>query len=426
MKFWLTVCFGIIVISAFSTALVIWNPDTFKGGNKGPTVKKPIPRNPDEKPPEIQVDQILIDLPDVKQFTSGETRFPVKNVGEGELNLRLGSKSCTCAAVRLEKDGKVLSRFAKTKEMEDRQKTLHPEQDPKKRDHISEAVDGQGNVNPSAIITLKTGESADYVIEWDTKDQVGIKQIGGDIFTNDPNKKNVSFDVRLHVQASLMMNPTHVNFGQLRENQLREETLSIYSPTREDLQVEFLSSTNPSISATLRPMTDEEKERKKAKSGFEVTVTANGKLPFGDLQQKLQFKTNIEGQKELVVLVTGFVDGLIEVHPDKARFDLIRGPGNHSKKLSISTRGLPPEETLSVDEKRIHFLDVDGKTIQADFIGATIRRHEDSKQLWILEVFVKPDRPQGKFQGFVPVFDSKGEIQLNVAFEGTVADSEAK
>ena len=102
MKFWITVCFGIILISALSTALVIWNPDKFKARSPSAvTNKRPIPREPSEKPPTMEVDNVLVDIPNVKQFTSGETRFPIRNTGEGDLNLRLGSKSCTCAAVRL-------------------------------------------------------------------------------------------------------------------------------------------------------------------------------------------------------------------------------------------------------------------------------------------------------------------------------------
>ena len=417
MKFWITVCFGIILISALSTALVIWNPDKFKGRSAAAaTNKRPIPLKPTEKPPMIEVDKVLVDLLNVKQFESGETRFPIRNTGEGDLNLRLGSKSCTCAAVRLEKDGKVLSRFAKTKEMEDREKTPHPEKDPKKRDHISDAVDGQGNILPAAIVTLKKGETCDYVIEWDTKDQVGIKQIGGDVFTNDPDKKSVTFDVRLHVAAELLLEPAYVNFGQLREDQLREESLNIFSPTHDDLKVEFLSSSNPAITATLTPMTDEQKAKHQAKSGWVANVKANGKLPFGDLQEKLLFSTNLEGQKELQVAVTGIVDGLFEVHPGKVIFGLVKGEGDHAKKVSIASRGLAADETLAVDEKGI----------QPDFIGATIRRHEDSKQVWMLEVFVKPQRPHGKFHGSVPIIDSKGERLLEIAVEGTIVEGGSK
>lgn len=411
MRFWITTIVGIFVISGLSAALYIWNPETFTSTTK---VYRPerLDAFTGQNLPRLEFDQQLIDVPDVSQFTTGETRFPVRNEGESELHLRLGSKSCTCAAIRLEKDGKVLARFAKAKELEDAAKQKEKEENPAERDKITDAVLGEGNVNPTSVVALKPGEKADFVIEWDTKDTTGTKQIGGEIFSNDPRseRRSVMFDVRLAVIPELLLKPQYFSFGQLRDDQKREESLAIFSMANDDLQVEVLSSSHPALSVDLRPMTEEEKKSYQAKSGFVATATVLGKLPVGDFNERVMIKTNVREQAELSLSAMGIVDGLFEVHPGRVDFGTIPHQNEHKQKVSISSRGLPEGEILAVDEKNI----------SPDFVRASIRRHEDSQQVWILDIVAQPTGGVGKFHGVVPIVNSKGEELIRVAITGTL------
>jgi hypothetical protein len=412
MRFWITAFVGIVFISGMSTAMYLWNPETFAYRPDSEYRPKPLDPYAGQKVPRFEFDRQLDVVENVAQLTQGVSTFKLRNDGEVELQLRLGTKSCTCTAVRIDKNGQTLTRFAKTKELEDLEKQKERENDPTQKETPSEAVEGQGNVNPTTVVTLAPGETADFVFEWDSKDKVGLKQIGGSVFSNDPraDRKEVHFDVRLNIVPEILLDPGYVSFGQLRENQLREETLHIHSPIHSDLKVEYLSASHPSLTAELRPLTDEEKTRLKAKSGWAATVRVNGKLPIGDFSEKLQFRTSIKQHPELTVLAAGMVDGLIEVHPGKVDFGVVTGLGKASTRtVSISTRGLPPEETLAVDEKGI----------KPEFIRASLRRHPDSQQVWILEMSVDPSGPAGKFQGYVPILDSKGEVRVSVALRGT-------
>ncbi len=424
MRFWISAIVGIIILSGLSTALFIWNPDQFTV--RPPNAFKPKPIDPfvGQKLPKLEFDTKRIDVPNVQQMTSGESVFHLRNEGESELQLRLGSKSCTCMAIRIDKGGKTYTRFAKAKQLEDIEKQRAREKDPNQKDKISEAVEGQGNIDPASVVVLAPGEEADFIIEWDSKDTVGVKQIGADVFSNDPrpDRKSVNFDVQLNIVPELLFDPGYLSFGQLRENQKREESLKIFSMVHEDLTVEYTSSSHPAISAVVRPMTDEEKSDKKAKAGYVVTVTIDGKLPVGDMNEKAMFKTNLKQQPIIPITVAGMVDGNFEVNPGNVNFGVVTSSGNNLKKVFISARALPPEESLLVDTSKVTVA-VDGKPIANDFIGVTIGRHPDSKQLWELDVTAKPSASVGKFHGHISITDSKGEPLLTVSFEGVLSGS---
>ncbi|MBY0587327.1 hypothetical protein K2X85_09140 [bacterium] len=422
MRFWISAIVGIVLLSGVSTALFLWNPDQFT--YRSPKDYKPQPLDPflGQKIPKFEFDTKRIEVPNVQQLTSGESVFHLRNEGESELQLRLGSKSCTCMAIRIDKEGKTYSRFAKIKQLENIEKQREREKDPTQKDKITEAVEGQGNINPASVVTLAPGETADFVIEWDSKDTVGVKQIGADVFSNDPrpDRKSVNFDVALNIVPELLTEPSYLSFGQLRENQKREETLKVFSMVHEDLTVDYVQSSHPSVSATIRPMNADEKEKSKAKSGFIATVTVDGRLPVGDMNERVMFKTNLKQNPELPIIVAGMVNGLIEVSPSPLTFGIVTGGKEVTKQVYISARGLDPQETLSADEKNIQ-LRVDEKVLPPDFVQAKVGRHQDSQQLWVVDVTIKPGSVVGKFHAFIPILDSKGEARVNVTAEGVLS-----
>jgi hypothetical protein len=424
MRFWISAIVGIVLLSGMSTALFLWNPDQFTYRPPKPYKAEPLDPFVGQKIPKFEFDKKRIDVPNVQQLTSGESVFPIRNEGESELQLRLGSKSCTCMAIRLDKGGKTYSRFAKIKQLESIEKQREREKDPTQKDKISEAVEGQGNVNPAGVVTLAPGESAEFVIEWDSKDAVGVKQIGADVFSNDPrpDRKSVNFDVQLNIVPELITEPGYLSFGQLREDQKREESMKIFSMVHENLTVEYVQSSHPSVSASVRPMTEEEKVASKAKSGYMVTVAVDGRLPVGDMSERVMFKTNLPQNPDLPVMVAGMVNGLIEVSPSPLSFGVVTGGKDVTKQVYISARGLDPAENLTVDEKNIQ-LRVDEKELPADFVQAKVGRHQDSQQLWVVDVTIRPGAAVGRFHAFLPILDSKGEVRVNVTAEGVFSGS---
>lgn len=414
MRFWLTACVGIVVISGFSSAVYVYYPEAFGFGKAEPlvptTAESPVAK---DKLPLLEFDRQKEEIDKVPQFQEGTTVYHLRNDGQGDLLMELGSKSCGCAAIRIDKGGKTLTRFAKSRELEDAQKKLEEN----RKEKVSEAVEGMGNIDPGGKVTLGPGESADFVIEWDTKDYVGVKTVTGTLLTTDArsDRREVEFVVRLNVLPELVVDPVSFSFGQLRDGQERQESVRMYSLRKEDLSIEFLSATSPAITVAVRPMNEQELSATKAKSGFVATATVKGRLPVGDYAETVIFGTNLPQQKERRVGLTGFVNGDIEVHPGRVYFETVSQAGGATKRVSISAPVLGKNESLRIDEKRIQV------EPNEDIVGVTIARQEEFSQVWTVQLFIKPSKHVGRFKAWVPIVDSQGQERVTIFAEGNLA-----
>jgi hypothetical protein len=414
MRFWITLTLGIVLISAFGSAAYVYFPEAFGYGKaESAFVRSSVSPVSSQKLPLFEYDRVRDDVDKVRQFTQGSSVFHLRNDGEGDLQLHLGSKSCSCAAIRLDKDGQTLLRFAATKEVEDLEKA----QQENRRDRAADAVEGRGNVNPTGKIVLRPGEQADFVVEWDAQDFVGVKTVTGAVLSSDPRseRREVEFVVRLNVYPELIVEPSLFSFGQLRDGQERQESIAVYSLVHEDLSVEFESATSSAVTVDVRPMTEEEKTASKAKSGFIATATVKGRLPVGDYSETVVFRTNLPQQAQRRVSVSGFVNGEIEVHPGRIDFRTASQAGGAKQRVSISAPALAEGETLVLDEKRIQ------TEPEADVVGATLSRHEEYPQVWLAEVFIKPTKHVGPFKAWIPIADSKGQDRVTILVEGNLA-----
>lgn len=414
MRFWLTLTAGIALISAFGSAAFVYFPEAFGYGKaESAFVRTSVSPVLSHKLPLFEYDRTRDDVDKVRQFTQGTSVFHLRNDGEGDLQLHLGSKSCSCAAIRLDKDGQTLLRFAKTKEEED----AAQRQEENRRDHAADAVEGEGNLNPTGKIVLRPGEHADFVVEWDAQDFVGVKTVTGNVLSSDPRseRREVEFVVRLNVYPELIVEPSLFSFGQLRDGQERQESISVYSLVHDDLAVEFESATSSAVTVDVRPMSEEERSASKAKSGFIATATVKGRLPVGDYSETVVFRTNLPQQAQRRVSVSGFVNGEIEVHPGRIDFRTVSQAGGAKQRVSISAPVLGEGETLHLDEKRIQ------TEPEGEFIGATLARHDEYPQVWLAEIFVKPTKHVGRFKAWIPIADSNGRDRVTILVEGNLA-----
>lgn len=429
MKFWITVSVGIVVISAVGSATYVLYPGAFGMGSPPPIYAKPIETtSAPEESPQFEADRLIDRIASVRQGDAGDSRFVIRNDGKGDLELKLGSKNCSCTAIRIDKlvgsQKTTLTRFAKTKKLEDREKNKQLGTD---RDKIEDAEEGAGNINPTGKVVLKPGETADFVMEWSTADDIVVdkvvhKRIEGEVLTNDPRREKtlVMFVVELDILPELVINPGYFNFGKLLDDEEHEYSLQIYSVIHDDLHVDLDPSSTSEVQVQLRPMTTEEKQKVDARSGYVATaVLRRNELAAdteGNYHGLVKFKTNLEKIPERAVSVTALVYAPIVVDPGRIGFEQASQNGTKPKTVEITAAGLGEAEALAVDENRIRV-----EVGEQGMIQASIRRR--SPTTWRLEIGLKPTRHVGAFRAWVPVMDSKGQTRATVLVDGVVQGS---
>lgn len=429
MKFWITVCVGIVLISAVGSATFVLYPAAFGMGSPPPVYVQPTEETPPPADaPRVEFDRNIDTIADVRQGESGNSVFVIRNEGKSDLELRLGSKNCSCTAIRIDKqvgsEKKTLTRFAKTKKFEDhkKQKPLATE-----REAAHDATNDDSNINPTAKVFVKPGETAEFVMEWSTADdhvvdKVVHKRIEGEVLTNDPRpgKTIVQFFVELDILPELVVNPAYFNFGKLLDDEEHEYSLQIYSVVHDDLTVELDPASAKEIQVELRPMSEEEKKKVDAKSGYVATaVLRRNQLPAdeeGNYLGMVKFKTNLERIPERSLSATAVVFAPIVVDPGRVRFEQVSQSGVEPKIVEITASDLGDGQTLAVDENRIR-VDVGEKGM----VKASIQQR--SPTTWRLEIGLNPTRHVGAFRALVPVQDSKGETRATILVDGVVQGS---
>src|SRR4051794_4485529 len=101
MKFWVWTIAGVLIVTAGSTALFVWNPDLHQPPKKIEVQKLVVA--PQDAPVAV-ADKNEVKLDNVPQMKEDKTTFTIRNEGKSELKLAQGKKSCTCVGMELDKE----------------------------------------------------------------------------------------------------------------------------------------------------------------------------------------------------------------------------------------------------------------------------------------------------------------------------------
>ncbi len=138
-----------------------------------------------------------------------------------------------------------------------------------------------------------------------------------EIWTNDPEHKIVTFTIKGRVADLLSSNPVG---GWILEHLERDkpETLKaeIYSAILDEFKITSVEGSGKSIHVTQEPLTKEELETLKAKSGYRVTAVFEPKeLKLGKIEEKVTVHTDVEKVKEITFPIMGEFLGSIAAFP---------------------------------------------------------------------------------------------------------------
>lgn len=173
--------------------------------------------------------------------------------------------------------------------------------------------------------SLAPGETTDIKATLDLKGRKGNQNKAMTVFSNDP--VNPEFKLTLSGISTSIFNvtPTSVNMGRFAPGQPVTKTVSINNTGEKPIIVSAVKAQSGKVTPVLRTL--EEGRR------WEIDVTTDGNLPPGKLSDGIQVTTDIEGQPNQRISVSGTVLDTLEISP---------------KALTLGENPLPSDRSIYV------------------------------------------------------------------------------
>jgi hypothetical protein len=321
-------------------------------------------------------------FPVMSTRTEGKKTWAVKNVGEGNLKIEIGSYTCMCTVAELAPDPKTLQ----------------------KRD----------------ALVLKPGETTELTVTWNTKDKVGPFEQSTSIVTSDPDQQDFWFRIVGEVQPPILTDPPMLDyaFGRVPSTEPATAPLWMASPDRPEFQVTKLEFSNPdSVTASVRPMTEEEQKKMpsaQGKGGYLATIEVKPSSVLGDFREEVVLKTDHPAQPELRITVSGRRTGPIDVIPPRIEIRDANAARGGSQTLLINV--LDGRETaFTVEESSLP------EGLQVRVEPADNQGRETKVRPYRLTATVPPGTPAGEIEGDVVLTtDHPGIERLKVPVDAVI------
>ncbi len=223
-------------------------PLAYRGELVGKDLGQFFAQNAQTKNPKVElVDGGTFDFGTMAPSVTGEHSFTIRNAGDGDLTLRLGSTTCKCTLGTLEKG------------------------------------------------VLKPGEETSIKLEWTTKTNEKTFSQSAQILTNDPSNYAIDLRVSGRVVGDIEMIPETLTFGDVANGEPINVTAKVYSfidKPISDLKMEFSSDDlNKLAEVTFEPFTPSEADgsSSNARQAFNVKIHVKPGLRQGSVSQNAIF-----------------------------------------------------------------------------------------------------------------------------------------
>ncbi|MCH1497042.1 MAG: DUF1573 domain-containing protein, partial [Rubripirellula sp.] len=206
---------------------------------------------PDGRPKVELVDEPSFDFGLMAPDTEGEHLFRVKNIGTGDLRLRLGASTCKCTLGDLEKE------------------------------------------------SLAPGEETEIKLSWTVKAGLTEFSQSAEVITNDPDAVVIRLAITGEVAREIDLVPETWTFGEVATGEAFEVTGKVYSFLDTDIELTDLVFTKEELTELsefeISPFTPTETNdgiRGIARQGFVVTARVKPGLRQGAVSQNLRMQLN--------------------------------------------------------------------------------------------------------------------------------------
>jgi hypothetical protein len=228
----------------------------------------------------------------------GSHTWEFKNTGEGPMEVWLEQTSCSCTVATL-------------------------------KDEAGE----------SKKVTVAPGRSTPIQLTWEGRKwgRFGQMAILG---TNDPDNSAVTLSLAGTIIAPVDVQPSEtIAFPEISNEEGHRQDLAIVSADLPDLKLTRIVTSRPDlINIQARPMAAAELERRKVKSGYDLTVEIKPGMPLGRFTEDLMIDTNHPRRPGMKLSIAGTVIGPIRVVPDRLQMISVDSLKGASKDLALIVR----------------------------------------------------------------------------------------
>ncbi len=332
MTRWILLAVVVIALSAAATVAVDLLPEG-KAPSGGPAH---FPVKPEGPAPQATVKEGLeYDFGTMPLQTRGSRAWTIRNDGDGDLRVALGSTTCKCTVANLGKDGKAI---------------------------------------------VKPGDKTEIRLEWETKELEGSFRQSATVITSDPTRDQITFLVSGIVQPPILMVPPEpaTYLGNVPNDQGTLANRAIYSPDRPNFEITSITSSRPDlIEGRLKSLTSAALKGFKVKAGYHLEILAKPTTALGPFAAELVLATDHPGRPEIRIGVSGKLVGPITPTPEEIRLTGVSGRKGGRATVALMVRG--QEETKFEVEKSPTLLKVEvakaDQQPRADAKSSTLRQY---------------------------------------------------
>ncbi len=301
MKPWI-----ILTVLAVALTAAITVAGTFissESGPIGPEFPAPVRRS-GPLPKLVLNEDNVFKLNDVSQETKGSHEWTIKNDGEGVLEIRGDSTSCSCTT--------------------------------------SDLFEGS-DLKTGKLVMINPGESKQVKVNYNTKKFTGNYRQFIKVATNDPDKPVIDLVFQGTVKQALVTLPADpsVSFMNVGNDEPVLRRLIVSSPDHPETKITKMVCSNPElIDVQQVALTPEEAKQHKFDSGYWINITLKPSPNLGEFNEEIVVETDHPLRKSipLAIKVKGKIVGPVSVIPEKVQMFNATSSDGGSQDLTIWAR----------------------------------------------------------------------------------------
>jgi Protein of unknown function (DUF1573) len=255
--------------------------------------------------PKIEVSEPLTyEFGTMAQLSHGEHTWEIKNVGDADLIIWLDGTTCSCTSGKLK------------------------------------APDGQEKPK----LAIKPNDSTKLPVEWNTKTFHDGYNQGITLGTNDPARPSLAIGVKGTVHPPVIVIPNEmIMFGSVSNEEKHSTAIAAFSMDRPQTKVTKLTTSRPDfLVARTEPLTANECEQLKVKSGHRIFVEMKPGMPLGRFHEELAIETDHPLKPEIKMSMGGNVTGPITVIPERLRMPSVSSAKGATRAMTLLVQGATP------------------------------------------------------------------------------------
>lgn len=254
------------------------------------------------KRPIVKFETETYDMGTVMQIDRPEFVFKFKNAGNGQLAIENVQSSCGCTVPELTK------------------KIYEP------------------------------GESGEIHVKYDPTGKNGPQHKQIHVFSNDPNRPDISLNVIANVEAVVLIEPKVVTFMRVEKGQGMKQTIKVTGRT-EDFAATFATVGNNDIFSVKVLDTKPVEVNGKKLRQTEIEVTLNENARVGRIDDTLSIRTNDPKEPLATCQLTGSVIGELEGKPAVLPFGICRAGQPMKAEMKLANRAGKAFKITSIELK---------------------------------------------------------------------------